>query len=66
MKYFILLFLIFCSCEPKHKTKKFMIDGEVVKCERVDWSHCGMHLSTCNNGLEYSCLTNLKEIIDGK
>jgi prepilin-type N-terminal cleavage/methylation domain-containing protein len=59
--------LLMNSCGPKHsdtspKTTYILSNGKYVHCGRIGYNHCGVDLSDCEDGNEYSCLTNLTTV----
>ena len=62
----LVIFIVGCTVAfvlyVEEDAPQFLIDGEIVECDIMLRSYCGVNLGDCDNGLEYSCLTNLVEV----
>ena len=52
--------ILLTTCIQQQAPHKFIINGEIVMCEYMQYYKCGVHISNCSNGREYSCMTNLE------
>ena len=65
MRYMLLITMFLIGCNGFNKPyTKYKVNGRIVSCRMAANNNCGMHLWDCQDGIMYSCVTNVEVLKD--